>query len=71
MQMYSLTRWFLLVGVRSVGGQFREALTYACKQGKDFSFYCFLSRERKVAFKTPFLSYSPKGRHSYLVESTC
>lgn len=42
-QMNSLTRWFLLVGVRSAGGQFRGALTYACKQVKDFNFYCFLS----------------------------
>lgn len=70
MQMYSLTRWFLLVGVRTVGGQFRGALTYACKQGKDFSVYCVLSREGKVAFKTPFLSYSSKVRHSYWVVST-
>ena len=70
MQMDSLTRWFLSVGVRSAGGQFRGALTHACKQGKDFRFYGFLSRERKVAVKTPFLSYSSKGRRSYLVVST-
>lgn len=53
MQMNSLTRWFLLVGVRSAGGQFGGALTYACKQVKDFNFYCFLSTKYKVAFKTP------------------
>lgn len=37
MQRCSLTRWFLLVGVRSVG-QLRGALTYAFKQRKDFRF---------------------------------
>lgn len=52
MQRCSLTRWFLLVGVRSLG-QLRGVLTYACKQRKDFRFYCFLSRQHRV-FKTLF-----------------
>lgn len=52
-QRCSLTRWFLLVGVRSVG-QLRGALTYTCKQRKDFRFYCFLSGDHRVVFKTLF-----------------
>jgi len=61
MQMYSLTRWFLLVGVWSAGGQFRGALTYACKQVKDFDFYCFLSRKQQNSLKSPFCPTVWKG----------
>lgn len=51
-------------------GQFRGALSSACKQGRDFSFYCHLSRERKATFRSPFSSHSSTGRHSDVVR-TC
>lgn len=61
MQRCSWTRWFLLVGVRTVG-QLRGTLAYASKKRKDFRFYCFLLETTEL-FSRPFLSYSPMGRH--------
>lgn len=59
MQVYSLTRWFLLVGVWSVGGQFSGAKLMLVN--KDFNFYCFLSRKQQNSLKSLFCPTVWKG----------